>query len=41
MLKAVSEAIDFHIPTAIITLVVVVLVYFAVVGVMKTFKGGE
>jgi radical SAM superfamily enzyme YgiQ (UPF0313 family) len=38
--KFSNEDIDFHLPTAIITLVVVVLVYFAVVGVMKTFKGG-
>jgi hypothetical protein len=41
MLKAILEAIDFHLPTAIITLLVIVLVYFAFVGIMKTFKGDE
>ena len=41
LIKKVLEAIDFHIPTAIITLVVIVLVYFAFVGIMKTFKNGD
>jgi hypothetical protein len=35
------EAIDFHYQTAIITTVVIALGYFAVVGVMKTFKKGK
>jgi len=41
VLKSISKAIDFHVPTAIITLVVVVLVYFAFIGIINTFKNKD
>ena len=41
MLKAILEAIDFHVPTAIITLVVVVGLYFAFIGAVNTFKNKD